>query len=80
MGSPVVLSLHFTVLRVAAALQSLLAKVTRALCLAPWPGCAPPVAADNAAELRRKLNLLYNRKRQAKITTELTEIVAGANA
>lgn len=37
-------------------------------------------ASDNAAELRRKLNLLYNRKRQAKITTELTEIVAGANA
>lgn len=42
--------------------------------------CCFACCADNASELRRKLNLLYNRKRQAKITTELTEIVAGANA
>lgn len=37
-------------------------------------------ASDNAAELKRSLNLIYNRKRQAKITTELTEIVAGASS
>ncbi|KAL4451728.1 hypothetical protein ABPG75_007390 [Micractinium tetrahymenae] len=35
-------------------------------------------ASDNAAELKRTLTLVMNRKRQAKITTELTEIVAGA--
>ena len=35
-------------------------------------------ASDNAKELQRALNLVYNRKRQAKITTELTEIVSGA--
>jgi hypothetical protein len=51
----------------------------------PWLTECPtslstPLCADNANELRRKLNLLYNRKRQAKITTELTEIVSGANA
>lgn len=37
-------------------------------------------ASDNAAELKRTLNLIYNRKRQAKITTELSEIVAGASS
>lgn len=37
-------------------------------------------ASDNAADLRKRLNLVYNRKRQAKITTELTEIVAGAGS
>lgn len=37
-------------------------------------------ASDNAAELKKNLNLVYNRKRQAKITTELTEIVAGAGS
>jgi F-type H+-transporting ATPase subunit gamma len=37
-------------------------------------------ASDNAADLKKKLNLVYNRKRQAKITTELTEIVAGAGS
>ena len=37
-------------------------------------------ATDNAKELKKSLSLVYNRKRQAKITTELTEIVAGANA
>lgn len=37
-------------------------------------------ASDNASELKKNLNLVYNRKRQAKITTELTEIVAGAGS
>ncbi|EFN55840.1 hypothetical protein CHLNCDRAFT_145385 [Chlorella variabilis] len=37
-------------------------------------------ASDNAGELKRSLTLVMNRKRQAKITTELTEIVAGASS
>lgn len=37
-------------------------------------------ASDNAGELKRNLSRVYNRKRQAKITTELTEIVAGASS
>lgn len=37
-------------------------------------------ASDNAKELKKSLSLVYNRKRQAKITTELSEIVAGASA
>ena len=37
-------------------------------------------ATDNAGEMIRDLTLIYNRKRQAQITTELTEIVAGAEA
>ena len=37
-------------------------------------------ATDNAGELLRDLNLLYNRTRQAAITTEILEIVAGAEA
>jgi len=37
-------------------------------------------ATDNAKELKRVLTLKYNKARQAKITTELSEIVAGANA
>ena len=37
-------------------------------------------ATDNARDLRKKLNTLYNRKRQAKITQEISEIVAGAGA
>ena len=37
-------------------------------------------ASDNASELKRSLNLVYNRKRQAKITTELSEICAGASS
>lgn len=37
-------------------------------------------ATDNAEEIVRKLSLQYNRVRQAAITTELTEVVAGANA
>lgn len=37
-------------------------------------------ATDNAGELLKELRLTYNRTRQAAITTELTEIVAGANA
>lgn len=37
-------------------------------------------ASDNAKELKKKLTLAYNRVRQAKITQELCEIVAGASA
>lgn len=37
-------------------------------------------ASDNANELLRALRLAYNSARQAKITTELNEIVSGANA
>lgn len=37
-------------------------------------------ASDNAKELKRNLTLKYNRKRQAKITSEIIEIVSGANA
>ena len=35
-------------------------------------------ATDNAEEMMKKLRLMSNRARQAKITTELTEIVNGA--
>lgn len=37
-------------------------------------------ATNNAKDLTDKLNLLYNRERQAAITTEMLEIVGGANA
>merc|ERR1712007_49506 len=37
-------------------------------------------ASDNAAELRKNLSLVYNRQRQAAITSQLIEIVSGANA
>ena len=37
-------------------------------------------ASDNARDLRKKLTLAYNRKRQAQITSQLIEIVSGANA
>ena len=37
-------------------------------------------ATENAKELLRVLNISYNRARQAAITTELSEIVAGAEA
>jgi F-type H+-transporting ATPase subunit gamma len=37
-------------------------------------------ATDNADKMINTLTLTYNRARQAKITQELTEIVAGANA
>lgn len=37
-------------------------------------------ASDNAAELSKKLSLTYNRARQASVTQELLEIVAGADA
>ena len=37
-------------------------------------------ASSNAADMIAKLTLIYNRMRQAKVTTELTEIVAGAEA
>lgn len=37
-------------------------------------------ATDNAEEIREKLELEYNRKRQAAITQEIAEIVGGANA
>jgi F-type H+-transporting ATPase subunit gamma len=37
-------------------------------------------ASDNAGQLIRSLTQSYNRARQAAITQELLEVVAGANA
>ncbi|XP_042519475.1 ATP synthase gamma chain, chloroplastic-like [Macadamia integrifolia] len=37
-------------------------------------------ATDNAVELKKNLSMAYNQKRQAKITSEILEIVAGADA
>ena len=37
-------------------------------------------ASDNATELMGNLTLSYNKARQAAITQELSEVVAGANA
>lgn len=37
-------------------------------------------ATRNAGEMIKKLTVMYNRKRQAAITTELTEIISGASA
>ncbi|KAK7387092.1 hypothetical protein VNO78_27595 [Psophocarpus tetragonolobus] len=41
---------------------------------------AMATATDNAVELKKRLSVQYNRERQAKITGELLEIVAGAEA
>ena len=41
---------------------------------------AMDAATDNASELVDELTLEYNRGRQAAITTELIEIVSGAQA
>ncbi len=41
---------------------------------------AMKTASDNATELGENLNLQYNKSRQAKITTEITEISTGAEA
>jgi len=37
-------------------------------------------ATDNATDMINRLTLSYNRARQAAITQEISEIVAGANA
>jgi ATP synthase F1 gamma subunit len=37
-------------------------------------------ATENAKEMVHSLSLIYNRARQAKITTELTEIISGAES
>ena len=37
-------------------------------------------ATDNAEEVIDKLQLLYNRARQAVVTNELIDIIGGANA
>lgn len=37
-------------------------------------------ASDNAGELAKQLSLQYNRARQASVTAEILEIVAGAMA
>jgi len=37
-------------------------------------------ASKNAGEIIGKLNLLYNKARQARITMELVEIISGASA
>ena len=39
---------------------------------------AMEAATDNAGEMIENLNLSYNRARQAAITQEITEIVAGS--
>ena len=36
-------------------------------------------ATDNANDLQEKLNLKYNRQRQASITQEIIEVISGAN-
>ncbi|OIT05625.1 PREDICTED: ATP synthase gamma chain, chloroplastic [Nicotiana attenuata] len=41
---------------------------------------AMSAATDNATELKKNLSRVYNRQRQAKITGEILEIVAGADA
>merc|ERR1719240_1677073 len=41
---------------------------------------AMKAATDNAEELAKKLNLIYNKKRQAVITNEICEISAAASA
>ncbi|GAB2231580.1 hypothetical protein Droror1_Dr00010588 [Drosera rotundifolia] len=41
---------------------------------------AMSAATDNAIELKNTLSILYNRKRQAKITGEMLEIVSGTTA
>lgn len=41
---------------------------------------AMSTASDNAKELKKTLSLVYNRARQAKITSEIIELVAGASA
>ena len=41
---------------------------------------AMKTASDNASDLGGKLNLQYNKSRQSKITTEISEISAGAEA
>ena len=41
---------------------------------------AMKTASDNASDLGNELNLQYNKSRQAKITTEISEISAGAEA
>jgi ATP synthase F1 gamma subunit len=37
-------------------------------------------ASTNAKDMVDRFKLLYNRARQAKITTELTEIISGAES
>ena len=41
---------------------------------------AMEAATDNAGEMIKELSLIYNRSRQAQITSEISEIVAGASA
>ena len=41
---------------------------------------AMKTASDNASDLGKELNLQYNKSRQSKITTEISEISAGAEA
>lgn len=41
---------------------------------------AMEAATDNAGDMIKELSLIYNRSRQAQITSEISEIVAGASA
>ena len=43
-----------------------------------WQAWFMAAATSNAEEMIDQLNLYYNRARQASITQEITEIVAGA--
>ena len=41
---------------------------------------AMKTSSDNAREMLKDLNLVYNRARQSAITQEITEVVGGAGA
>ncbi len=41
---------------------------------------AMDMATENAKDMIQSLQLIYNKERQASITTEILEIVSGANA
>ena len=41
---------------------------------------AMDMATENAKEMIKNLRIKYNKERQASITTEIIEIVSGANA
>jgi F-type H+-transporting ATPase subunit gamma len=41
---------------------------------------AMDLATENAKEMIRSLQITYNKERQASITSEILEIVSGANA
>jgi ATP synthase F1 gamma subunit len=48
--------------------------------VADWVGCLQAMenSTKNSADMLERLTLMYNRTRQAKVTTELNEIISGA--